>query len=280
MGRPRKKQHYQPSIIDSDHDHRFSNSGSDGDSTSQESDTPEPQPAAVLVAPISSTVPRKRAKAGSSAPHTPIPTPLLVNYVVAFFSSAEMKKAISKRTPKSSTFRLRTDEPWDTLKAQLLVKVSEALGDGAILVFSQYNFVISISRVISKPGLPLISDADYDLLLAKLNAVKLKDSESILANVTITQLEGADDKENEAAANNKSKKKVMKDPDTLPGNVEKANNIQMLQQHWKCDKRQINCVGMYCYIDREGNHLSLSHQHLDCWAAAMVSTQPSIYSLF
>jgi hypothetical protein len=151
------------------------------------------------------------------------------------------------------------------------VKVSNALGDAASLDFSKYNFMVYILRVISKPGLPLTSDTDYDFLLAKIKAGKVK--EPILANVTIIQLEEVDDKENQPAAmpaNNKSKKKITKDPDTLPGNVEKAKNIQMLQHRWKCNKRENNCVGMYCYIDQEGNHLSLSHQRLDCWASAMV----------
>jgi hypothetical protein len=278
MGRPRKKQHRQPSIIDSDLDRRFSVSGSNSDSPSHASASESE----IVVQPI--VLPQKRAKparVSASAAHTPIPAnPALtvtqtVNYAVSVFSSAEMKKATSKRVPKCSSFQLRTEEPWDTLKAQLLVKVSHALGDAASLDFSKYNFVVSILRVISKPGLPLTSDDDYNLLLAKIKIGKVK--EPILANVTITELD--DNKENEPAANDKSKKKSAKDPETLPGNVEKTNNIQMLQQRWKCNKRQNNCIGVYCYIDREGNHLSLSHQRLDCWASAMVSFYfLSIYS--
>ena len=271
MGRPRKKQHRQTSIIDSDLDHHFSAvSGSSSDSdSSHESDivVQESQPI---------VLPQKRAKPASGharAPHNPVSGPTVtqtINYAVSVFSSAEMKKAASKRVPKCLSFQLHTEKPWDTLKAQLLVKVSNALGDAASLDFSKYNFVISILRVISKPGLPLTSDNDYDLLLTKIKAGKVK--EPILANVAITQLDdGVDENENEPAANDKSKKKSRKDPDTLPGNVENTNNIQMLQQRWRCNKRQNYCVGVYCYIDREGNHLSLSHQRLDCWASAMVS---------
>jgi hypothetical protein len=270
MGRPRKKQHRQPSIIDSDLDRRFSlSSGSDSETTSHESDNGvhESQPV---------VVPQKRAKPAKTS-HTPIPTPTVthtITYAISFFSSGEMKKTISKRVPKNSSFQLRTDEPWDTLKAQLLVKVSDALGVAASLDFSKYNFIVSIPRVISKPGLPLTSETDYNFLLAKIKAGKVK--EPILTNVMVIQLEGVYDKENEPAVNDKSKKKVTKDPDSLPGNIEKANNIQILQQRWKCNKRQNNCVGIYCYIDREGNHLSLSHQRLDCWASAMVSAQSSL----
>ena len=191
------------------------------------------QPIVAIVPPP--VVPQKRAKPGrTSAPRTPIPSPTVsqvVNYAVSVFTSAEMKKGISKRVPKCSSFQLRTDEPWDTLKAQLLMKVSDALGDTAILDFSKYNFIVSILRVVSKPGLPLTSDNDYDLLLAKIKAGKVKDP--ILANVAITQLDGV---ENGSAANEKAKKKGTKDLDLLPGNVEKTNNIQMLQRCWKCNK--------------------------------------------
>ena len=253
-----------------------SSSGSEG-----ESNLHEPEGDNMIQEPQPVVVPQKRAKPGSAnTPHTPIPIPTVthtVNYAISVFSSAEMRKATSKRVPRSSSFQLRTDEPWDTMKAQLLVKVSDALGDTASLDFSKYSFVISILRVISKPGLPLTSDTDYNLLVTKIKSGKLK--EPILANVTITQLEGVDNKENEPAANNKTKKKAAKDPDELPGNLEKTNNIQMLQQHWKCNKRQNNCVGVYCYIDHEGNHLSLSHQRLDCWASAMVSI-PSLSVYF
>ena len=91
-----------------------------------------------------------------------------------------------------------------TVKAQLLVKISDALGDAAHLNFSKYNFIVSILCVISKPGIPLTSDNDYDLLLTRIKAIKVKDP--ILANVTITQLNGNDDKENEPATKDKPKK--------------------------------------------------------------------------
>jgi hypothetical protein len=278
MGRPRKKQFRHSSVIDSELDRRFSvsGSGSDSDAASHESDivVEESQPI---------VLPQKRAKPASgrhaSPPHIPIPTPTVsqtINYATSVFSSAEMKKAVTKRVPKCSSFRLQTEEPWDTLKAQLLVKVSDALGDAVHLDFSKYNFMVSILRVISKPGIPLTTDNDYDLLLTRIKSGKVK--EPILANVTITQLD--DDKENEPATNDKPKKNGRKDPDTLPGNVEKINNIQRLQQHWKCNKKQNNCIGVYCYIDREGNHLSLSHQRLDCWASAMVLFFLTFYLFF
>ena len=65
-------------------------------------------------------------------------------------------------------------------------------------------------------------------------------------------------------------KKKRHDPATLPRNVMKAANIQSLQEHWKCAKKTADCLGTYCFINNEGTHLPLSHEHLDFWAAAMV----------
>ena len=172
MGRPRKKHHRQPSIIDSDMDRRFSEPLSLSDSSSGsegESNSHEPEGDNMIQEPQPVVVPQKRAKPGSAnTPHTPIPIPTVthtVNYAISVFSSAEMRKATSKRVPRSSSFQLHTDEPWDTMKAQLLEKVSDALGDTASLDFSKYSFVVSILHVILKPGLPLTSDTDYNLLV-------------------------------------------------------------------------------------------------------------------
>ena len=72
-------------------------------------------------------VPQKRKNAKQPKPgraHTPNPpVSFIVNYTVSIFTSAEMKKAVSKQVAKCLSFQLHIDEPWDTLKAQLLVKV-------------------------------------------------------------------------------------------------------------------------------------------------------------
>ena len=278
MTRPRKKKQFRaPSIITSEVDRQFS--PSESESSAQESDgSPESTRSATPV------IPRKRAKQPKAQALVPVPIPVpvsvpvptvnhpIINYAVSVFSSAEMKKAVSKRVPKSSSFQLRTDEPWDTTKAQILVKISDALGMGANLDFSQYNCMVVIPRVITKPGQPLTSDADYALLLNRISSAKLKDP--IIASVTIMQLEQINDKENEAPVNEKSKKKA-KDLD-LPANNQKLINIERLQVRWKCNNKQESCLGVWCYIDHEGVHLPLGIQRLDCWASSMVSVCVSL----
>lgn len=265
MARPRKKRR-QPSIITSDVDHRFSLSEGESDTSAASNRSSD-----VLV-------PSKRSKR-ATVPHTavaaipaPIPAPaakvIKVDYVTSIFSTAEMKKAVSKRLAKNSSFQLQTDEPWDTLKAQLLAKIATALNP-PVLDFTNYNVMVTINRVIAKPGIPLSTDADYTMLLNRITNTKAKDT--ILANVTITQPDSADNKENEPGNEGKEKaKKKAKDPALLPHNVEKADNIQALQKHWICPKKQVNCLGTFCFINAEGLHVALGNERLDCWAAAMV----------
>ncbi|KAG5649180.1 hypothetical protein H0H81_005638, partial [Sphagnurus paluster] len=61
------------------------------------------------------------------------------------------------------------------------------------------------------------------------------------------------------------------DPDTLPGNVAKATQIQQLQEKWICDKRTPSCVSKWCFVDSQTQvHLALNPECLDLWAAAIL----------
>ena len=263
MPRPCKRQYRSASIVHSDSDWHFS--PSDDDSSAQESDGS---------APSTVVVPQKRAKQ-PKARRAPVPAPIadptspMINYSISILSFSEIKKSVSQRLPKSSSLQLRTNEPWDTMKAQFLVKISDALGQDASLDLTKYNIIVSIPRFIAaKPGQPLNSEADYTVLVNRISLGKLKDP--IIANVTIVQLEHTDNKENEPAVKEKTKKLKKLDDRDLPSTVQKYTNIEKLQKHWKCNKQQANCLGTWCYINHEGNHVPLGHQRLDCWASAMV----------
>jgi hypothetical protein len=111
----------------------------------------------------------------------------------------------SKRVSQSAFLKLNSDEPWDTVKAQFLSKISSAL-DPRTLAFEDYDIKYYIVRVIPKPVLPLANENDYELMLTKVH--KPKDHE---VNVTIVQTcRGlTDNKENEVDgdADSKIKKK-------------------------------------------------------------------------
>lgn len=72
-----------------------------------------------------------------------------------------------------------------------------------------------------------------------------------------------------------------KDPAVLQGNVNRALNVQKLQERWVCAVRQPGtCIGAYCYVLPDtAVHLPLNHERLECWASAMVFLFRCYYSL-
>jgi len=83
--------------------------------------------------------------------------------VLSILSTSGAKKSVSKREPKMHSVQFSTDKPWDTLKAQLLAKISIALNP-PIIDFAQYNIMFYISCILPKPGLPLMSQEDFDIM--------------------------------------------------------------------------------------------------------------------
>ena len=197
---------------------------------SGDSDSSDLTPTATVMV----VVPSKRTKRGmKTCAVSPKAVPTIkVDYVTAVFSSFEMRKGPMKRVPKNASFQLQTDKPWDTLKAQMLVKILDAL-DPPTIDFLQYNIMIAIPRVIAKPGIPLTSEAEYTMFL---NRIAHSKSKNILTNVTVIQPDNDNDKENAPENDTSKSKKKLKDPALLPGNVKKVANVQALQEHWKCEK--------------------------------------------
>ena len=149
----------------------------------------------------------------------------------------------------------------------------------SILSIDNYKVLFTILRVVRRPGYPLTSTKDYSILLDH-------SAKSKLVQLSISTVVDDGNKENEEvdnAAAEKLKKKKGHDPATLPGNVKKVANIQALQEHWKCAKKTPDCLGTYSFVNNEGMHLPLSHECLDCWAAAIVCSFSSccyVYWLF
>jgi hypothetical protein len=52
------------------------------------------------------------------------------------------------------------------LKAQILTKISTALNP-SIIEFTDYEIMFYITRIISKPGIPLATEVNYSLLQQK-----------------------------------------------------------------------------------------------------------------
>jgi hypothetical protein len=129
-------------------------------------------------------------------------------------SIEEAKKPASKCTPEMAEIELSSDEPWDTIKAQFLVKIDTKLSPGN-LDFNDYRVMYSIPRLLSKPGMQLSTSESYESLIKRVISTP---NQNPIVNVTIEQKKGGGDKENkkdapeaggdEARTASKSSKKV------------------------------------------------------------------------
>jgi hypothetical protein len=161
MGRHRKKPQKQPSIIDTDLNNQFSPS----DQADTESDSSLQSTHSHASAPAP-TLPQKRLKPHQAQAPVPDTASTVFTYMASVFAAAKMKKAVSKWFAKNPSFQLQSTEPWDTLKAQILTKISTALNP-SIIEFTDYEIMFYITRIISKPGIPLTTEVNYSLLQQK-----------------------------------------------------------------------------------------------------------------
>lgn len=119
-----------------------------------------------------------------------------IMYMTTTLSALEAKKAVSKRVPINESFELSTEEPWDTLKAQLLVKIDNALSPKN-LDYQQYHVMFFVPKAgLVKPGLTLSTNEHYTTLLAR---VRASTNTIPTVNVTIQEKENQVEKENAAA---------------------------------------------------------------------------------
>ena len=163
MRRTRAHRH-APSIIASDLDHRFSpshaspNPESASESDHSETDKPSTKrrKANAIVAqskyiPIASRI----AHCPSIAPPT-----LSITYLVTVTSAIELQKPANKRVSKAATIQLKSDDEWDTFKAQLLVQIESALQPRP-LELELHTVKAYMPRIMPKPGWPLANEDQY-----------------------------------------------------------------------------------------------------------------------
>jgi hypothetical protein len=140
----------------------------------------------------------------------------------------------------------------------------------------------------------LADNADYQILLQRVASVKKLDpivyidiTERAVRDEEKENIEPGDNSEDEVGEEQPKKKKKLvccrfshfrpflswfQDPATLPGNRAKIENLSALRKRWLCSARRLpSCIGSHCYVNPDTQeHLSLSHERLDCWASAMV----------
>src|SRR3981189_3459137 len=97
----------------------------------------------------------------------------VITNLLTICCAADMKKAVSKCSAKTHSFQVGIDEPWDTMKAQILAKITITLNP-SILNLADYTFMCMIPHVIPKPRLPLGTDDDYAILLEHVSKASAK----------------------------------------------------------------------------------------------------------
>ena len=223
MGQRKRGHTRQPSIIHSSVDRQFSPSkqtdgmvdiSSQGDSDGGDTDESG--------WPVSPSAKRPRTCSTSTAGRG---NSTKLTYMVLVFSAVEMKKVQSKQVAKSYTLQLDTDEPWDTMQAQLLSKIDNALQPRP-LDFTLFDISFTIPRIVPKPGMPLETEASYSILLQR--ACKAK--EPPIISISICQKGAAGLQEDLNNANNDKGKKKSCDPAMLPGNIKKNKNMKALRE--------------------------------------------------
>jgi hypothetical protein len=80
-------------------------------------------------------------------------------------SSSEGTKKASKRVPLGRILQLSSSEPWDTLRAQLLMQIDDTI-EPRPLHISNFDVSFTINRIVKQP-LPLQTEQHYDFLVAE-----------------------------------------------------------------------------------------------------------------
>ncbi|KAG1725773.1 hypothetical protein EDD22DRAFT_853643 [Suillus occidentalis] len=270
---------------------------SDDDSTTaavrDQYDT-SPEDETIVVEPTSELESPENEKRGPGRPPKPkeVPPPphnVSISYTLIMFSYSEMKKPKARRSGEPAIIKLSNDKPFDTLKAQILKCISEALKPKK-LAYDDYKVTFTVARHQTSP-LSLKKQSEFDHLLEcvlkmKAPAAKILVEASKKPDPPTPKKkrrhdggeQTSEDSDMSQGSNSdsdrKKKKKKKKDPSELPLNVELSAQMKLLQNRYTCNKPGCLSSG-YCYILPDNNaHFTLSHRHLSVWAAALAAKPP------
>ncbi|KAG2154806.1 hypothetical protein DEU56DRAFT_751437 [Suillus clintonianus] len=217
-----------------EHDKLLEEEEPDSDNDDKDNEPEQSQPTKILTPPPTTSKKRKRRTKLSPSDPDPPAGVKEVTFIMSITSAAEMKKPASKH----------------------------ALNPG-LLSYEDYEVSWFIPHVLPKPGLSLLDDKDFDVLVKR--AANLKGNDPTI-NVTIIQKENHELKENKAVIEPTKEAAAI-----LPGNQHKITNIQSLREHWICKKSDAACPSTHCYVDSSTDkHLHLNAEWFNCWASAML----------
>jgi hypothetical protein len=130
----------------------------------------------------------------------PEPEAVTIPYRLNLFSLSVMK-----------SLQLNSDEPYNTLKAQVLAKISTSLNPKT-LDFQHYTVLYNIPHVVSKPGIPIPDESAYNFMIKRI--LKIKNLNTVSLHIESKVPEDESDKENnkdteeEGTSKKKKKKKL------------------------------------------------------------------------
>ncbi|KAJ7164536.1 hypothetical protein C8R46DRAFT_901290 [Mycena filopes] len=207
-----------------------------------------------------------------------------ITYTTVIYSSAQMKKSKNSRGPPIATdiIALKSDEPFDRLKAQLGVKIVAALNPQQ-LNYDDYNLTFTVPRQVSD-AMQLTDEAKYKYLVDNALKIKSNPGAKIFVEVkavcwSLNRFLTAQNKENEndedddeGPAKKKRKTKVCEVPkerDILPANAAVNAKIAVLRERHLCPTPNGPCGSEHCFVHPDDrNHFPLSHAMFESWAAA------------
>ncbi|KAF4580524.1 hypothetical protein EYR38_003123 [Pleurotus pulmonarius] len=202
----------------------------------------------------------------------------------------ELALPVSRRSPTTSTLQFMTGTSWSIVEESILKDISDAIKSRPHL-YTDFTVMATVPRLLPKPGLPLMSDKDYVLLIQRALEWKIKEPTINLAIHQRSAGPGRDDKENETLSSSggkETKRKKKLDPMDLPGNRHKAENAASLMDRWKCPKPTSDCFGTACWVDPVTHkHFPLNNERIEVWSSAMLKgpefstlTKPPNHRLF
>jgi hypothetical protein len=95
----------------------------------------------------------------------PEPSSKTITYVLSIVSSTEIAKKPTKHVSIGCILQLSSSEPWDTIRAQLLAQIDDAI-EPRPLDLSNFDISFTISRVVVQ-ALPLQTEQHYKFLLGE-----------------------------------------------------------------------------------------------------------------
>ncbi|KAJ7617580.1 hypothetical protein B0H17DRAFT_1152431 [Mycena rosella] len=189
-----------------------------------------------------------------------------------------MKKSKSARKPtKTAILTLPNSEPFDTLKAQILIRIAAAL-DPAQENYDDYNIAFTVPRQVTDP-ITLDSEETYAHLVVhalKINTapcakIIVEAKEDCAGNKENDAIEIDDESRDKAKCKGRPKTKIPNAQQILPGNVALNEEIGILRARWQCPTPGGPCGSEHCFVQPDmPEHFPLSNTHFESWGSAML----------